>query len=139
MKIPERRTGTSGPGKRARVPRAARYINTGMAVILCGIGLYHLTQPNEAWRSATAELVSATLLLIAAYGVSNVKATAINLAVAVVATGLGVRHLIHGGGWRSGTVELLMAALLLAAAGIIRRERGKQSPEKEPGENNDSP
>ena len=65
------------------------------------------------------------LLLTAAYLVSHVKAMVTNLVVAVVISGLGVRHLIYGGGWGSGITELLFAVLLVAAASIIRRDRGK--------------
>jgi hypothetical protein len=112
-------------GKAAHVPRAARFINTAIAIVLCGIGIYHFTQPNEAWRSGTTELVSAMLLFTAAYRVSHVKAMVTNLVVAVVISALGVRHLIYGGGWGSGITELLFAVLLVAAANIIHRDRGK--------------
>lgn len=86
--------------------------------------MYHLTQPNQAWRSGTTELISAILLLIAAYLVSHLKAMVINLIVAVIIFSLGVRHLIYGGGWISGITELLFAALLVAAASMSYRDRG---------------
>lgn len=100
-------------------------MNTAIAIVLCGIGLYHLTQPNEAWRSGIIELVSAMLLLTATYRLSHVKAMVANLAVAVVISALGVRHLIYGGGWVSGIIELLFAVLLVAVAGKIHGHRGK--------------
>lgn len=123
--IPKNRIGPSGLGKCAHIPRAARRINTAIAIVICGIGLYHLTQPNKAWRSGMIELVSAMLLLTAAYRVSHVKAMVTNLVVAVGILALGVRHLIHGGGWGSGITELLFAVFLVAAASMIHRDRGK--------------
>ena len=125
MKISKKRIGPSSSGKCAHIPRAARRINTAIAIVLCGIGLYHLTQPNEAWRSGTIELVSAMLLLTAAYRVSYVKAMVTNIVVAVGISALGVRHLIYGGGWGSGITELLFAVILVAAASMIHRDRGK--------------
>jgi hypothetical protein len=125
MKILKKLIGPSNPGKRVHIPRAARRINTSIAIVLCGIGIFHLTQLNDVWRSGTIELVSAILLLAAAYSVSHVKAIIINLVVAAGMSALGVRHLIHGGGWRSGVTELLFAVLLVAAAKMIHRDRGK--------------
>jgi hypothetical protein len=87
--------------------------------------MYHFTQPNEAWRSGTAELISAILLLTAVYYVSYTKAMVINLVIAVVISGLGIRHLIHGGGWASGITELLFAVLLVTAANMVYRNRVK--------------
>ena len=125
MKSPEKRIGPSSSGKCAHIPRAARRINTAIAIVLCGISIYHFTQPNEAWRSGTTELVSAMLLLTAAYRVSHVKAMVTNLVVAVGISALGVRHLIYGGGWASGITELLISGLLVAAASIIHRRGGE--------------
>jgi hypothetical protein len=125
MKASQKRTGLSSSGKYARVPRAARFINIAIAIVLFGISAYHFTQPNEAWRSGTAELISALLLLTAAYYIPTVKAMVINLAMAVVITGLGIRHLIHGGGWVSGTTELIFTVLLVTAANLVYRSRRK--------------
>ena len=121
MKIPKKRIGPSSSDKCAHIPLAVRRINTAIAIVLFGISIYHFTQPNEAWRSGTTELVSAILLLTAAYLVSHLKAMVTNLVVAVGISGLGVRHLIHGGGWGSGITELLFAVLLIAVASMIYR------------------
>lgn len=123
MKILKERIGPSSSGEGAHIPRAARCINTAIAIVLCGLSIYHYTQPNQAWRSGTTELVSALALLIAAYLVSHVKAIVINLIVAIPVVSLGVRHLIHGGGWGSGITELFFAVLLIAAAYIIYRDK----------------
>jgi hypothetical protein len=125
MKISKKRIGPFNSGKSAHVPPAARIINTAIAIVLFGISIYHFTQPNEAWRSGTIELVSAMLLLTAAYRVSYVKAMVTNIVVAVGISALGVRHLIYGGGWGSGITELLFAVLLVTAASMIHRDRGK--------------
>jgi hypothetical protein len=125
MKIPKKRIGPSSSSNHTHIPRVVRCINTTIAIVLCGISIYHFTQPNEAWRSGTTELISAFLLLTAAYLVSHVKAMVINLVVAVGISGLGVRHLIHGGGWESGITELFFAVLLVAAVSMIYRDRGK--------------
>jgi hypothetical protein len=119
MKMPKKRIESSRSIRYAHIPRAVRIINTAIAIVLCGIGLYHFTQPNQAWRSGVTELVAATLLLIAGYLISHVKAIIINLIVAIVILIAGIRHLIHGGGWRSGITELLFAVLLVMAATII--------------------
>jgi hypothetical protein len=124
MKTLKIRIGASGSSKSAHIPRAVSFINTAIAVVLFGISMYHYTQPNEAWRSGTTELIVAILLLTAAYLVSHVIAMVINLMVAIVISGLGVRHLIYGGGWGSGTTELIFAVLLVAAASRIFRNRG---------------
>jgi hypothetical protein len=125
MKVPEKRAGPSSLSTRIRVPRLASLADTAIAIVLYGLGIYHFTQPNQAWRSGTTEIVSATLLLIAGYRVSRIIAIIINLAMAVVIGGAGIRHLIHGGGWRSGIVELFFAVTLIAIAGVIHR--GKNS------------
>jgi hypothetical protein len=122
------KTGEKGPSrneKNAPVPRAARFINTAIAVVLLGLSAYHYTQPDQAWRSGTIELGSAALLIAAVYWLAGVRAMVVNLVIAVAMSVLGVRHLIHGGGWRSGTVELLFVVLLVAAAVIIYRSRRK--------------
>jgi hypothetical protein len=115
----------TGTEKRFRVPMAVRLINTAIALVLVGLGIYHYTQPDAAWRSGTIESVSAILLLTAAYLVSRVKAMVINLVIAVGITVLGVRHVAIGGGWKSGTTELFFAVLLAVAAVIIYRARRK--------------
>jgi hypothetical protein len=125
MKKLKKRIGLSGSSKYTQVPRAARLINTVIAIILLGISIYHFTQPNKAWRSGITELIAVILLLTAAYFVSHVKAIMTNLFVAIVILGLGVRHLIYGGGWGSGTTELIFTVLLVAAASMIYRDRRK--------------
>jgi hypothetical protein len=125
MIMPEERNMPSGSGKRSHLPRTVRSINTAIALVLFGLSIYHYTQPNQAWRSGTTELVSALALLTAAYLVSHVKAIVINLIIVVPVITLGIRHLIHGGGWRSGIADLFFAVLLIAAAYIIYRDRGK--------------
>ena len=94
-----------------------------VSIIICGISIYHLTQPNQAWRSGTIELFCAVLLLTAAYRVSRVKAVLMNLVVAGLLCFLGIRHLIHGGGWESGVTELVFAVLLVTAANMVHRAR----------------
>jgi threonine/homoserine/homoserine lactone efflux protein len=106
-----------------RIPNAARYINTGMAVVLIGFGVYHYTQPNAAWRSGTIESIAALLLLAAAYLVPPKAAIIINGALAVILCGLGIRHLAIGGGWVSGSIEELFACLLVIGAVIISKKQ----------------
>jgi threonine/homoserine/homoserine lactone efflux protein len=125
MKNLEKRPAPARASRRVRIPRAARFINTAIAAVLLGLSIYHYTQPNQAWRSGTVELASAALLLTAAYLFSGLKAMAVNLIIAVVVSGLGVRHLIHGGGWRSGITELFFAVLLVVAAVMTYRKRIK--------------
>ena len=110
-----------GRDKCNRIPRVAMLIDTAIAIVFCGIGSYHFTQPNQAWRSGTIEVVCAALLIIAAYLVDRTKAMVINLVVAVPICGIAIRHLIHGGGWRSGITELLLAIVLVVVAGIIHK------------------
>jgi len=105
--------------KYERIPRSAILIDTIIAVIIFGFGIYHFTQPNQAWRSGITEVVYATLLITAAYLVHWPKTMVINLMAAVLSLGLGVRHLIHGGGWKSGTTELFMAIVLILVAYVI--------------------
>lgn len=119
---------SSGSGKRSRMPLIVRGVNTAIALVLLGLSIYHYTQPNQAWRSGTTELVSALALLTAAYLVSHVKAIVINLFIAVAVVALGIRHLSHGEGWRSGVAELFFAGLLIAAAYIIYRNKGTIQP-----------
>jgi len=125
MKILKKRNRTSSPGKRVHIPRVAKGINTAIAAVLCGLSIYHFTQPNQAWRSGTTELVCAVLLLTAAYLVSHVKAMIINLIVAVPVVSLGIRHLISVTGWRSGLAELFFAVLLVVVVYIVYRDRKK--------------
>ena len=125
MENPKKRIVPSNSSKFTHVPRAAMFTNTMIAIVLLGLSIYHFTQPNEAWRSGTIELVSAMLLLTAAYRVSHVKAMVTNLVVAIGISALGIRHLIHGGGWGAGITELLFAILLVAAAIIIHKDRAK--------------
>lgn len=106
-----------------RVPRSAILIDTIIAIIIFGLGIYHFTQPNQAWRSGITEVVYATLLITAAYLVHWPKTMVINLIAAVLSLGLGVRHLIHGGGWRSGITELFLAIVLILVAYVIYRHK----------------
>jgi uncharacterized membrane protein len=122
MKSSAKATGSSGAYK-YRVPIPARILNTLIALVLCILGIYHFTQPNQAWRSGTTELTTAALLLVAGYLVSRGKAIVINLVVAVVVMIAGIRHLIHGGGWRSGTAELFFVVLLVVVAVIIYKNK----------------
>ncbi len=117
------RTDSSVSSKCNRVPPTAMFIDTAVSIVVCGIGVYHFTQPHQAWRSGIIELICSMLLLIAAHRVSRAKAVVINLIVAVPIFSLGIRHLIHGGGWLSGITELLFAALLVTAAKIIHGYR----------------
>ena len=110
-----------GRDKGNRIARVAMLIDTTIAIVFCGIGSYHFTQPNQAWRSGTIEVVCAALLIIAAYLVDRTKAMVINLVVAMPICGIAIRHLIHGGGWRSGITELFLAIVLVVVAGIIHK------------------
>jgi hypothetical protein len=125
MKTPEERNKPSNPGKRVPVPLLARGINTAIAAVLCVLSIYHYTQPNQAWRSGTIEIVCAVSLLTAAYLVSRKVAMIINLVVAVPVIVLGIRHVVSVIGWRSGTAELFFAVLLIVGAVIIQRDRKK--------------
>ncbi len=111
--------------KRKTIPKIARCLNTAMAVVLYGIGIYHYTQPNAAWRSGTIETVTASLLLVSAYLVSSLPAIIIDLCFAAMLVVLGIRHAAIGGGWVSGSVELLFAVTLISNAVIINRSRKK--------------
>ena len=125
MKIFPTRNKPSNPNKRAPVPLLAKGINTAIALVLLGLSIYHFTQPNQAWRSGTTELVCAVSLLTAAYLVPHVIAMVINLVVAVPVVGLGVRHFISTAGWRSGIAELFLAVLLIVVAYIVYKDRKK--------------
>jgi hypothetical protein len=105
-----------------RIPKAARYINTGMAVVLIGFGAYHYTQPNAAWRSGTIESVSALALLAAAYLVPPKAAVIINGVLAFLLLALGIRHIAIGGGWVSGSIELVFTCLLVFVAVMISKK-----------------
>ncbi len=113
--------------KRNRIPQVAIVIDTAIAIVFCGTGIYHFTQPNQAWRSGTIEVVSAALLITAAYLVDRTKAIVIQVVVLVTICALGIRHLIHGGGWRSGVTELFLASVLVAVAGAIYKHRPRRS------------
>jgi hypothetical protein len=114
---------TSKKPAASQIPKVFRCLNTGMAVILLILGIYHYTQPNAAWRSGTVESLSALLLLAAAWLVSPVVAAVINGCIAVVMAGFGIRHAAIGGGWVSGSIELLFAALLVVSSVTIYRKR----------------
>ena len=122
-KSQKNQTESSGSGNCNRIPPSAIFIDNAVSIVLCGLGIYHFTQPHQAWRSGIIELLCSMLLLTAAYRVSRAKAVVINLIVAVPIFSLGIRHLIHGGGWLSGITELFFAALLITAANIIHRYR----------------
>jgi hypothetical protein len=104
------------------IPKTARYLNTGMAVVLIGLGAYHYTQPNAAWRSGTIESVTALMLITAAYAVPPKAAMVINAVVAAVMLGLGIRHLSIGGGWLSGSIEIVFTGLLIFSAVTIYKK-----------------
>ena len=112
-----------GFNKRNRIPRVATLIDTAIAILFCGTGLYHFTQPNQAWRSGTIEVVSAALLITAAYLVDRTKAMVIQVVVLVTICALGIRHLVLGGGWRSGVTELFLAIVLVAVTGTVYRHK----------------
>lgn len=117
----------SVPKKHQHISKYAMIIDTTIAIIFFCLGLYHFTQPDQAWRSGIAEVTSAALLLIAAYLVSRHTAMIINIIVAVIACSLGVRHLIHGGGWKSGISELLVIAVLISVAYTIYKHRNTKA------------
>jgi len=123
MKEREELTDPSTSSKYERIPHSAVLINTTIAIIVSGLGIYHFTQPEGAWRSGITEVLCAALLLTAAYLVNWPKALLINLIVAAVSFGIGIRHLSHGGGWKSGVTELFLTVVLIAVAGIIYRHR----------------
>jgi hypothetical protein len=123
MNTSEKPVGFFNSSRFYRVPRAARWINTGIALVLFVISMYHFTQPNAAWRSGITELSVAVLLFTAVYFVPQTVTIVINLVMAVVVTGLGVRHVIHGGGQVSGSIELIFAVLLVVAARAVYRDK----------------
>ena len=106
------------------IPKAARYINTLIAVALLGFGAYHYTQPNAAWRSGTIESVTALSLLVAAYLAPLKAAIIINCVFAGIILALGIRHIAIGGGWVSGSIEEIFAVLLIIS-GVIIYKKGK--------------
>jgi len=114
---------SSGSNTRHRIPRVAIIIDTAIAIVFCGTGLYHFTQPNQAWRSGTIEVVCAASLIAAAYVVNRTMAMLIQTAVALGICALGIRHLMHWEGWRSGSIELLLAAVLVAVTVITYRHK----------------
>ena len=116
-------TASSGSNRYRRIPRAAILIDTAVAVIFCGTGIYHFTQPNQAWRSGTIEVVCASALMAAACLLGRTKAMLTQVAVAMGIGALGIRHLIIGGGWRSGITELFLAVVLVAVTGMTCRHK----------------
>ena len=114
---------SSSSNRCSRIPRVAALIDTAIAVIFCGTGIYHFTQPNQAWRSGTIEVVCASALMAAACLLGRTKAMLIQVAVALGIGALGIRHLIIGGGWRSGITELFLAIALVAVTGITCRHK----------------
>ena len=98
-------------------------IDTAIAVIFCGTGIYHFTQPNRAWRSGAIEVACALALLVAAYLLDRTMAIWVHVAVALGIGALGIRHLVLGGGWRSGTMELVMAVVILGVAAVAFRHK----------------
>jgi len=123
MKERQELTASSTSRKYERIPHSAILINTIIAIIIFGVGIYHFTRPEGAWRSGITEVLCAASLVTAAYLVNWSKAMLINLIVAAVSLGMGVRHLSHGGGWKSGVTELFLTVVLIAVAGIIYRHR----------------
>ena len=114
---------SSSSNRCSRIPRVGILIDTAIAVIFCGTGIFHFTQPNQAWRSGTIEVVCASALMAAACLLGRTKAMLIQVAVALGIGALGIRHLIIGGGWRSGITELFLAVLLVAATGMTCRHK----------------
>ena len=114
-----------GFNKRNRIPRVATLIDTAIAILFCGTGLYHFTQPNQAWRSGTIEVACAALLITAAYIVDRTKAMVIQVGVLVGICALGIRHLVIGGGWRSGITELSLAVVLVTVTGMTCRHKAR--------------
>jgi hypothetical protein len=113
--------------QRNRIPRVAVITDTAIAIIFCGTGLYHFTQPNQAWRSGTIEVVCAASLITAAYLVNRTIAMLIQVAVAMGICALSIRHLSHWTGWRSGVTELFLAIVLAAIAVIIYKHKPARS------------
>ena len=116
---------SSSSNRCSRIPRVAILIDTAIAVIFCGTGIYHFTQPNQAWRSGTIEVVCASALMAAACLLGRTKVMLIQVAVALGIGALGIRHLVIGGGWRSGITELFLAAVLVAVAGMTCRHKAR--------------
>jgi hypothetical protein len=116
-------TASSRSNRRSRITRVVILIDTAIAVVFCGTGLYHFTQPHQAWRSGTIEVVCAALLMTAAYLVDRTRAMVIQVAVLATICGLGIRHLVIGGGWRSGITELFLAIVLVVVTGITCRHK----------------
>lgn len=104
------------------IPKTAMLIDTAIAIVLTGIGIYHLTQPDKAWRSGIIELTCSVLLLMAAHRMPRTKAVMTNAVLSVPLLIVGIRHLIHGGGWKTGITELVFTVMLIVAAIIIYRQ-----------------
>jgi hypothetical protein len=105
------------------ISKTPRYLNTAMAVVLYGLGIYHYTQPDAAWRSGTIETLTATSLLVAAFLVPPGIAIVINVVFAIGIIALGIRHISFGGGYVSGSIELIFAVLLIWSAVLISKQR----------------
>jgi membrane-bound ClpP family serine protease len=125
MNTPKKRTERSGFWKHKHIPRAAKYLDTAIAIVLLALSIYHFTQPNQAWRSGVTEIVFAAVLIAAAYLLPDLLAAAANIAGAIGTISLGIRHVIHGSGWRSGIAELAFTVILVILAVMIYRNRGK--------------
>ena len=117
------RGGETGPGPARRRSRAVMLIDTLVAAAFCTAGIYHFTQPNQAWRSGAIEVTCAVALVVAGYLLGRRKAVLVHVAVAAGITALGIRHVVLGGGWKSGTVEMALAVVLLGVAVVIYRRR----------------
>jgi hypothetical protein len=107
------------------IPVYARYIGTAIAGVLLYFSSYHFPRAGAAWRSGVIELVSAVVLLAAAWFLPRMIAAVANLTIAIMIGGLGIRHFISGSGWRSGTIEIICALLLIGAAVNIYRHKNK--------------
>ena len=95
-------------------------LNIAAAVLLLGLGIYHfstITPTNPAWRSGTAEVTSAVLLLAAAFWLPRTVGAMVNGVLAVGLAILATYHATHAG-LGSGVTEWLLA-LGLASAGVV--------------------
>ena len=86
-------TASSSSNRCSRIPRVAILTDTAIAVILCSAGIYHFTQPNQAWRSGTIEVACASALMAAACLLGRTKAMLIQVAVALGIGAPGKRRL----------------------------------------------
>jgi hypothetical protein len=90
-------TASSSSNRCSRIPRVAILTDTAIAVILCSAGIYHFTQPNQAWRSGTIEVACASALMAAACLLGRTKAMLIQVAVAL---GIGAPGRCRRQPWR---------------------------------------